>query len=142
MEKYIFVRNFTRDDHNAKAKDELRHEDGKYHIWSKSFGYINLPNPIEKIDEGLKIHLLPIDADLFKNAFQSFAYTNWLKEKAADIDDEGNEALPGLVKSPETLIMYLMELGLSSNTLLKYIYGSDNRYMEYRYLVQEFGKML
>lgn len=90
----------------------------------------------------LRIHVMLLDADLFKTAAQSFAYTNWLKEKAADIDSEGKPLLTGLSKSPETLIMYLMELGISSDTLMLYIYGPENKYMEYRYWVQEFGQML
>lgn len=96
---------------------------------------------VDKFDE-MRICLMAIDPDLFKTAFQSFAYANWMKEKAADIDDQGNPLYPTLTRTPETLIMYLMELGISSDTLMRYTYGPENKYLEYKYLVQEFGKML
>ena len=117
-------------------------EDSGYVLYTDEGEREVFQDELNEIDDFMRIHLLPIDADLFKTAFQSFAYTNWMKEKAADIDEQGNSRYPGLTKTPETLIMYLMELGISADTLVRYMYGPENKYMEYRYLVQEFGKML
>lgn len=145
MERYIFIREYKlrRDDGSVHANISkgsiLVKKDADY--CTDISDYVDFP-VAKDLDPELYICLLRIDADLFKTAFQSFAYTNWMKEKMADIDEQGNPRYPNLTKTPETLIMYLMELGVPADTLFRYMYGPENKYMEYRYLVQEFGKML
>lgn len=142
MERYIFIRDWQHASNMLAEKGDI--------LQVAELGVLlmrkNYKAPAEtgmtELSDDLRIHLLPIDADLFKTAFQSFAYANWMKEKAADIDDQGNPLYPILTRTPETLIMYLMELGISSDTLMRYMYGPENKYLEYKYLVQEFGKML
>lgn len=145
MARYIFIREYNH-----------RNNDGEIHA------IIRKGSILTKTDEGyctpigdypafclskewtaeLGIHTLELDENLFKTAFQSFGYTNWLNEKKANIDERGDPLYPTLTKTPETLVMYLMELGVQADTLIRYIYGPENKYLEYKYLVQEFGKML
>jgi len=145
MEQYIFTREYRHRDSEGeihiivKKGSILTHTDegfctpcGEYPSWCLS----------KEWTPDLEIHTLKMDADLLKTVFNSFAYTNWLNEKKADIDERGDPLYQGLYKSPETIIMYLMEVGISSDTLMRCIYGPGNKYMEYRYLVQEFGKIL
>lgn len=148
MERYIVIRAFV---HVLPKGNDVDMEISKGEFLYTKDGALFLPLggpplPDMRLSEELKpdvaICLLKLDSDLFKTAFQSFAYANWMKEKAADIDDQGNPLYPTLTRTPETLVMYLMELGISSDTLMRYMYGPENKYMEYRYLVQEFGKML
>ena len=124
-------------------------------------GYYNR-NPLSedgpfKISPGTKIDIeegeelsgsflactMKLDTDLLKTAFMSSHYANWLSDKRAEQAEDGSMAYPGLKKSSETLIMYLVELGVSTSFLLQCIYGEGgNKYMELKYLVQEFGKMI
>lgn len=86
--------------------------------------------------------LLKLDADLFSTVFHSNAYNSWMAQYSSDKDEERNPLYPTLRKSPETVIMYLMELGINPSMIINLIYGPENKYSEYLYLVQEFGKMV
>lgn len=144
MELYIFVRDYNDMNgtrvHAVIVKGSILFKEGS------SYRTIMPDNPsyliAEEINPELSVCLLRLDQDMFKTAFYSFAYINWMKEKAADIGDDGKPLYQDLVKSPETLIMYLMELGVSADTIFRYMFGPENKYLEYKYLVQEFGKML
>lgn len=149
MEQYIFIRDYDHKDEEGDVVFTIQRGVKLFEKEGYGFGMkvkgspgIDFQKIADEIAPELSIVLLKLDADLFKTAFQSFGYANWLKEKASDIDERGDPLYPTLTRTPETLIMYLKELGISSDTLMRYIYGPENRYLEYRYLVQEFGKML
>lgn len=144
MERYIFTRGYGKPE-IASPGYTLERIGSRFLLFDENHDpefAIDSLRSCEEVPDDIRVCLLKIDEDLLKSTFNSFAYTNWLKEKQADIDDEGQPLYTGLTKSPETLIMYLMELGISSDTLMRYIYGPGNKYLEYKYLVQQFGKML
>lgn len=78
---------------------------------------------IKEISHDLGIHLLPLSVDLFRLAYESLPYRSWLNEKASEIDEQGLRVYEdGMDRSKDTLIMYLMDIGVSSDTLTRLIH--------------------
>lgn len=139
MERYIFVRDYN--------EDYLFYNKGSIlSVGDKSMiieGEIRYCWPFENdIPDDMRPCLLKIDTDLFKTVFHSFGYVNWLTEYSSQKDADGAPLYPALVRGPETVIMYLMDLGVDSSTIMNLMYGQGNRYYEYLSLVQQFGKMV
>lgn len=147
MDRYIFARR-----HNNLSPDtkgfRLTIDDGEYSLYNCYGESYEARDRREIISDDTDIdnllpYLLKLDTDLLKTAFLSSHFANWLSDKRAEQAEDGSPAHPGLKKSSETLIMYLVELGVSTTFLLQCIYGDGgNKYMEFKYLVQEFGKMI
>lgn len=126
MNKYIFIRDYEAFGWDMKKGDIIQQdENGLPNIPERAFSFV-----------------LKMDMNIFIAVFHSLAYNSWLAYYSSDKDEEQNELYPGLRKSPETVIMYLMELGVKASTIMNFMYGPGNKYQEYLYLVQEFGKMV
>jgi hypothetical protein len=83
---------------------------------------------------------LKLDQDLFMTAFHSSAYMSWLRDFARDIDNDRNPLYPGLTRCPETLMLYLRDIGVSSDRLLKAMFGPFSSYQHYYRTALEFGQ--
>jgi hypothetical protein len=93
----------------------------------------------KKLNES--VGFLKIDGNIFLTAFQSTAYVSWLKDFVRDIDDSGLPAFPGITRNPETLIMYLKDLGVTTRQIFAAMYGPQSTYKQYLAQVAEFGKI-
>jgi hypothetical protein len=92
---------------------------------------------IKSISYDLAIHLLPLSADIFRLAYESLPYRSWLNEKASEIDEQELKTYEdGLNRSPETLIMYLMDVGVNSDTLTRLIFASGSNYTDFLRSIQ------
>jgi hypothetical protein len=129
MERYLVIRLFGK----VPAGATLVQEGETYRVWHRG----KPMRRIKKIDETLQVHLIRLDANIFSKAFSSLAYRSWLNEKASDIDEQGLKVYEdGLDRSPETLIMYLMDVGVNSDTLTRLMIGPGNEYAKFIQSIQ------
>lgn len=139
MERYIFIReyNLLNDAggvHALICKGSIltETEDG---FFTEIGDYTDVL-VTKEIDAELSIRLLRLDADIFKTAYNSLPYRSWLNEKASEIDEQGLKRYEdGLDRSPETLIMYLMDVGVNSDTLTRLMFAPGNKYGEFLKMV-------
>lgn len=89
----------------------------------------------------LHICVLKLDATIFPVAFHSFAFNNWLKEFAREIDESGKPLYPKLTKSVETVILYLKDISVPTAFILKAM-ASQDEYLDFLIQVDEFGKTI
>jgi len=117
MEKYLVIREFD----NVPAKSVVIPEGKGYRAYSPTGKKI--PRRLKELTPSLKIHLLQLDNSVFSVAYNSLPYRSWLNEKASEIDEQGQKVYgEGLDRSRETLIMYLMDVGVSSDTLTRLVH--------------------
>lgn len=144
MRKYIVIREFKIGDLILPKQSIIEEFDGKYCLYE--YPQYDVWK-VDKLPETATICLLELCPDLLTTVFHSQAYVSWMNERAIYINDSGNIDEQGhrvemkLRRTPETMVMYLMDLGLSSDQVMKYLYGPDNKYLEYLYQVQQFGKL-
>jgi len=76
---------------------------------------------IQEIDE---IFYFKLDKNIIESVIESATFTNWLNEKTAPLVDGSNPVnrTNSIPKNRETAIMYLMDLGLSSDRICNLIY--------------------
>jgi len=144
MEQYIFIRNYKHRGEDrifafSKGNTLSQRNDGYYtDIGVDEEEWVKI---CDDIQTELAICLLKIGPGMFMEAFQSNAYMSWLKEFARDVKEGDLPLYPGLNRSPETLILYLKDVGLSTTQILRAMFNPSNAYRLYHQQAQEFGKI-
>ena len=119
MEKYLVIREFD----NVPKKAIVVPEGKGFRAYTPKGRKV--PRQIKFIDDTNRHHFLLLDGTIFATAYNSLPYRSWLNEKASEVDEQGLKVYEdGLVRSRETLIMYLMDIGVSSDTLTRLLYKS------------------
>jgi len=93
----------------------------------------------KKLDKALSPSLLSIDEQIFLQVYNSFSFTNWVKERAFVWDGDGNRTSIGLTKGPESVLLFLRDIGITSWEIIQLM--SNPEYAMFLSIAGEFGQI-
>jgi len=85
---------------------------------------------------------LAVGPAIFVDAYKSFAFANWIKERAVIWDESGNSTALGLSKGPETTLLYLKDIGITTGEIISAMTSPFGLYNDFLKLAGEFGKII
>lgn len=95
----------------------------------------------KRLGTALSPSLLPIDEHIFISTYNSFSFANWVKERAFIWDDRGGRTSTGLTKGPESVLLFLRDIGVTSWEIIQMM-GKSEEYAKFLSIAGEFGQIV